>query len=142
MDSDDADAGNSVTYHFFAWFIADPIINLYVDPADTIYFSEVWQPSASPDALAASKKTAWLNHLIKGLASLGFLSFIKVLFAIPPWDYLNLRSSGVVSSGRNTGRSRVASIGWLVILVGVGSFLWVCSRHQCPCRVLTKPGCL
>lgn len=110
---------------FLLGFIADPIINLYVDPVETIYFSEFWQPSPLSDELPSGSKAAWLEHLLKGLASLGVLSFIKVLFAVSPWQWWSLRSSGVVSSGRSTGRSRVASVGWLVVLVGVGSFLWV-----------------
>ncbi|KAM0112449.1 hypothetical protein ACP6JB_001753 [Aspergillus fumigatus] len=46
------------------------------------------------------------------------------MVALSPWQWWNLRSSGVVSSGRTTGRSRAASISWIVILIGVGSFLW------------------
>ncbi|RMJ24671.1 RING finger [Aspergillus sp. HF37] len=107
---------------FLLGFIADPIINLYVDPLDTFYYTEFWQPSALADGLPSGRKTAWLEHLVKGLASLGVLSFIKVVFAFSPW--WSMRSSGVFSSGRSTGRNRVASIGWLVILIGVGSFLW------------------
>lgn len=108
---------------FLLGFIADPIINLYVDPLDTIYYTEFWQPSALADGLPTGRKTAWLEHLVKGLASLGVLSFIKVVLAFSPW--WSMRSSGVFSGGRTTGRNRVASIGWMVILIGVGSFLWV-----------------
>lgn len=105
---------------FLLGFIADPIINLYVDPLETIYYTEFWEPSA-----LSGSKPSWLEHLVKGMASLGVLSFLKVLFAFSPWQWWSLRSSGVVSNGRSTGRNRVASVGWLVILVGVGSFLVV-----------------
>lgn len=113
---------------FLLGFIADPIINLYVDPLETIYYTEFWEPSALADAMPPDRKTAWFEHLVKGLASLGVLSFVKVLFALSPWQWWSLRPSTVVSSGRTTGRSRVASVGWLVILIGVGSFLWVCTQ--------------
>lgn len=112
---------------FVLGFIADPIINLYVDPLETIYYTEFWEPSALSDAVSRGRAASWFEHLVKGLASLGVLSFVKVLFALSPWQWWSLRPSSVVSSGRTTGRSRVASVGWVVILVGVGSFLWVCS---------------
>lgn len=110
---------------FLLGFIADPIINLYVDPLETIYYTEFWEPSAVADAMPSGRRASWFEHLVKGLASLGVLSFLKVLFAFSPWQWWSLRSSGV-GSGRSTGRSRVASVGWLVILIGIGSFLWVC----------------
>ncbi|RJE27235.1 RING finger [Aspergillus sclerotialis] len=108
---------------FMLGFIADPIINLYLDPLETIYYTEFWEPSALSDAIPRGRAASWFEHLVKGLASLGVLSFVKVIFALSPWQWW-LRPSGVVSSGRTTGRSRVASVGWVVILVGVGSFLW------------------
>lgn len=111
---------------FLLGFIADPIINLYVDPLETIYYTEFWEPSALADTMPPGRKSYWFEHLMKGLASLGVLSFVKVLFALSPWQWWSLRSSGGFGSGRSTGRSRVASVGWLVILIGVGSFLWVC----------------
>ncbi|KAL2218526.1 RING finger domain protein [Thermoascus aurantiacus ATCC 26904] len=108
---------------FILGFVADPIINLYVDPFETIYFTEFWEPNRVVD-LPTNKRASWFEHFVKGLASLGVLSFIKVLFALSPWQWWNLRSSGLVASGRSTGRSRVASISWVVVLIGVGSFLW------------------
>lgn len=109
---------------FLLGFVADPIINLYVDPMETIYYSEFWDPTVS-DVLPTDRGPSWFEHFFKGLASLGVLSFIKALFALSPWQWWNLRSSGVVSGGRNTGRSRAASVSWIVILIGVLTFLWV-----------------
>ncbi|RHZ50805.1 E3 ubiquitin-protein ligase MARCH [Aspergillus thermomutatus] len=109
---------------FLLGFIADPIINLYVDPVETIFYTEYWESSTVSGVLPTETRTSWVEHFVKGLASLGVLSFIKAILALTPWQWWNLRSSGVVSSGRTTGRSRAASISWIVILVGVGSFLW------------------
>jgi hypothetical protein len=109
---------------FLLGFIADPIINLYVDPVETIVYKEYWEPSTVSGALPNESRPSWAEHFVKGLASLGLLSFIKAILALSPWQWWNLRSSGVVSSGRTTGRSRAASISWIVILIGVGTFLW------------------
>lgn len=63
---------------------------------------------------------------MKGLASLGVLSFIKVIFALSPWHWWNLRSTGIVGGGRGTtGRDRISSISWVVVLIGAMTFLWV-----------------
>lgn len=111
---------------FLLGFIADPIINLYVDPVDTIFSSDLWEPTSVADAYPVDQPTSWFEHFLKGLASLGVLSFVKVLLALSPWQWWNLRSSGLISSrGRSTGRSRLASLSWVVVVVGVCSFLWV-----------------
>lgn len=115
---------------FLLGFVADPIINLYVDPLDTIIYTEFWDRTTVIDVIPTDKRNSWLEHFVKGLASLGVLSFIKALLALSPWHWWNLRGSGLVSRGRTTGRSRVASVSWLVVLVGVVSFLWVSGFQQ------------
>ena len=110
---------------FLLGFIADPIINLYVDPIDTILGADSYEPDVMIDVpLDDSENKTWTEHFLKGLASLGILSFIKAIVAMSPWNFLNIRGSGLVG-GRRTGRSRVASISWMVVLLGVMSFLWV-----------------
>ena len=116
---------------FFMGFVADPIINLYVDPYSFITtaplskLGERMEPIFTDDDVPT-----WTEHFIKGLASLGLLGFVKVLFALSPWQWWNLRSSGIMSGGSgrsgNTGRDRLANISWIVVLIGVGTFLWVC----------------
>ncbi|KAI9930207.1 hypothetical protein ASPWEDRAFT_35499 [Aspergillus wentii DTO 134E9] len=127
---------------FLFGFIADPIINLYVDPLDTIYYADVWDSGAERGALRAEQRRSWVEHFVKGLASLGLLSFIKAILASSPLTWLNLRSSGVVGGGRNTGRSRVASLNWAIILIGVGTFLWAVYKGvKALCRrTLEKAG--
>jgi hypothetical protein len=128
---------------FLLGFIADPIINLYVDPLETIFSSDLWEPTSVTDAYPVDQRTSWFEHFLKGLASLGVLSFVKVLLALSPWQWWNLRSSGLINSrGRSTGRSRLASLSWVVVVIGVCSFLWgvykgvrVWSR-----RILEKAG--
>ncbi|KAL4876652.1 RING finger domain protein, partial [Aspergillus karnatakaensis] len=106
---------------FLLGFIADPIINLYVDPIDTIYHADYWDSNS----LSADRKAAWFEHFLKGFASLGLLSFIQVVYGLSPLRLFNVRSSTIVRGGRgNTGRDRVSSLSWIVIVLGIGGFLW------------------
>ncbi|KKK24999.1 hypothetical protein P175DRAFT_0445048 [Aspergillus ochraceoroseus IBT 24754] len=105
---------------FVLGFIADPIINLYVDPMDTIYYAEFWEVNR----VSNTKRASWFEHFVKGVASLGLLSFVKVIFAMSPWHWFNIRSTSVVGGRRNAGRNRVASLSWIMIVIGVGTFLW------------------
>ncbi|KAI9805441.1 MAG: hypothetical protein M1825_000692 [Sarcosagium campestre] len=107
---------------FLLGFVADPIINLYLDPYTTIS-----KPRLKMDPILDDEDSSWPEHFLKGLASLGLLGFVKVLFAMSPWQWFNLRGSGFMGgSGRagGSGRDRLASLSWIVILIGVGTFLW------------------
>ncbi|KAI9697214.1 MAG: hypothetical protein M1836_004778 [Candelina mexicana] len=129
---------------FLLGFVADPIINLYLDPYTTISSASRLSTKAKsliPDDDPAS----WTEHFLKGLASLGLLSFIKVVLALSPWQWWNLRNSGLMSGGGRaggTGRERLASISWIVVLVGVGTFLWTVYRgvRAWSRRTLEKAG--
>ncbi|OOF94887.1 hypothetical protein ASPCADRAFT_208545 [Aspergillus carbonarius ITEM 5010] len=124
---------------FLLGFVADPIINLYVDPTDPIIRSDLWDTRPVTSTLPEDKRTSWTEHFVKGLASLGFLSFVKAIFALSSWHGLTLRGTGMLGGGRNTGRNRVA---WLVIIIGVGSFLWAVYKavRTWSCRALEKAG--
>lgn len=117
---------------FLSGFVADPIINLYLDPYSTL--SSVSKLGAKSEPMLSSDDViSWPEHFLKGLASLGLLSFVKFLFALSPWQWWNLRSSGIMgSNGRagSTGRDRLANISWIVVVFGVGTFLWVCCKHN------------
>jgi len=110
---------------FLLGFVADPIINLYLDPYDTI----LHRRSALDDTLFEESDSSWTFHLVKGLASLGLLGFAKVLLTLTPWHLWNLRASGALGSqGRGaTGRDRVANINWIVVMLGISTFLFVSS---------------
>lgn len=111
---------------FFLGFVADPIINLYLDPYGTISSASNLRTKTQPNS--TSDITSWPEHFLKGLASLGLLSFVKFLLALSPWQWWNLRSSGIMSGGGRTGatgRDRLQNISWVVVVIGVGTFLWV-----------------
>ncbi len=112
---------------FLFGFIADPVINIYLDPYSAISSASIFRTKLEP-LLTDDEVTSWPEHFMKGLAAIGLLSFVKFLFALSPWQWWNVRHSGILSgNGRigGNGRDRLASIGWVVVLVGVGTFLWV-----------------
>ncbi|WEW57047.1 hypothetical protein PRK78_002506 [Emydomyces testavorans] len=131
---------------FVLGFIADPIINLYVDPYDTIASAAFWDEDAERNVTSAGKAATWAEHFMKGLASLGVLSFLKVVFALSPWQWWNLRNSGLLGGGGRragtTGRDRAASISWIVIVIGVATFLWGVYKgvRVWSCRLLERAG--
>ena len=123
---------------FLLGFVADPIINLYLDPYGTI--SSASSLGTKLQSTPTDDIASWPEHFLKGLASLGLLSFVKFLFALSPWQWWNLRSSGIISSGGRTGatgRDRLRNISWVVVLIGVGTFLWVFHSGGVMYRLLT-----
>lgn len=63
----------------------------------------------------------WTEHFAKGLASMGVLGFLKALLASPLQFF---RIGG--GRGRNTARDRYEQVSWIIIVIGVGTFLLVC----------------
>jgi len=112
-----------LTTVFVFGFIADPIINLYLDPYETI----TSLPTGGTHAIHfEDEESTWLEHFLKGLASLGLLGFVKVIFAMSPWHWWNLRNSGILGGGRGraaNGRDRMENISWTVVIIGIITFL-------------------
>ena len=109
---------------FIFGYIADPIINLYIDPYSATSASRLWTPIKVSDL---GEESSWLQHFYKGLASLGVLSFARVIFMANPWHWYNLRNSGLAHGTARpgaTGQERVANISWVVLLIGVMTFLY------------------
>ena len=72
---------------FLLGYIADPIINLYVDPFGTL--SSLPTSSSSPfdEVHFVDGESSWTEHFVKGFASLGLLGFVKVFFSMSPWHW-------------------------------------------------------
>jgi len=106
---------------FFLGFVANPIINLYLDPYDVITSGGFTEP-------VVEDGDTWSAHFLKGLASLGLLGTMKSLLATTPWHWLHIRGTGVFGGGRRgrgaTGRDRMANISWTLVIFGVITFLW------------------
>lgn len=108
---------------FILGFIADPLINLYVDPYDTIsgkedFWSEVQIQNAGESV------SGWSLHFLKGLVSMGLVGFLKTA-VLNPFQWWNLRGTGWISarsSGTSaTGRDRAANISWIAVVIGISS---------------------
>ncbi|KIW06289.1 uncharacterized protein PV09_02758 [Verruconis gallopava] len=145
-----------LTVVFILGFIADPIINFALDPYGTIFPSffpgfsfqifsfgdpglfydvpthPVIPPSAPPEP------TGWIEHFIKGFAGLGLMSFLKFMLSSPINFFF--RQGGV--GGRQTGRDRLNTITWVMILVGVATFLYAVWKgvRNLSRRTLEKAG--
>ena len=103
---------------FVLGFIADPIINLYLDPWG---FLSPWSRYDDYYYDNDEEVGGWVEHFAKGIASMGVLGFAKFFFA-RPFSWIRFGSSG---RGRTTARDRHEQISWLVILIGVGTVLLV-----------------
>ncbi|KIW74358.1 hypothetical protein Z517_12298 [Fonsecaea pedrosoi CBS 271.37] len=106
---------------FLLGFIADPILNLYTDPYETIVGHEdVWQAVDVNDSKGSL--SGWAQHFIKGLVSMGVLSFLRTMI-LNPFQWWNLRNTGFVTgrvSGRSaTGRDRAVNVSWIVVVMGI-----------------------
>ncbi|KAL1647425.1 hypothetical protein SLS58_002754 [Diplodia intermedia] len=118
---------------FFLGFIADPIINLYLDPVGTVV--PLGGSSSSYEHLAhEDEPEGWSFHFVKGFASLGILGFVKYLL-VSPIRIFRVGSGGLGGSNRgNTGRDRLANISWGVVLIGVATVIYAGER------VMDVPG--
>lgn len=129
---------------FLLGFIADPIISAYTDPVGSIMDGIFGEDDYSPRfdtrfndrrwEHELGEKSGWVEHFLKGFASLGVLGFLKMLWGLSPLNWLNLRGGGIFSGGRvrmgNTGRARAANVSWLVLLIGVCTFLFVSAGRR------------
>ncbi|KAJ2993850.1 hypothetical protein NUW58_g1714 [Xylaria curta] len=99
---------------FLLGFVADPILGLWLDPVGTITDTVIpGSRFADEDVLDLAEADGWFEHLLKGVFSLGLLGFVKVFLAMSPWQWWNLRTSGIMSGGARrggTGRQRMENI--------------------------------
>ncbi|KAI5457389.1 hypothetical protein BGZ63DRAFT_365250 [Mariannaea sp. PMI_226] len=113
---------------FTLGFIADPLFDLWSDPIGTIgdtVTSVVTDIEAMKQA-PYEEPTTWAEHFLKGFFSLGIVGLFKSMLAMSPWQWWNLRSSGLVNtSGRRqgTGRARVENISLIFVIIGAFTFL-------------------
>jgi hypothetical protein len=115
------------TMVFLLGFFADPILNLYFDPWSTLM---PWASSSRGDYFfePEDEPDSWTEHFAKGFAGMGVLGFLKVIVT-SPLSYFRIGGG----RGRATGRDRYEQVSWIIILIGVGTFLAVRSRLQSIC---------
>ncbi|KAK3315322.1 hypothetical protein B0H66DRAFT_341457 [Apodospora peruviana] len=107
---------------FLLGFVADPIINLWVDPLGSVVEVLSDADGSYYPILDDDQPGGWWYHFAKGFMSLGLLGFLKTFFAMSPWHWFNVRA-GVGGRRRGTGRDRMESINYVVVIVGVFTFL-------------------
>lgn len=109
---------------FMLGFVADPIINLYLDPVGTVIPLGGDPYDYDYRAYEEEDEEGWFFHFLKGFASLGLLGALKFLFS-SPIRIFRLGGSGLGGQGRgNTGRDRLANISWVVVAVGIATFVY------------------
>lgn len=115
---------------FLLGFVADPIINMYLDPVNTVTSVPLSRGDFDHDSYYDDDGAGWYEHFVKGFASLGVLGCVKVLFTLTPFQFLQYRTSSSFfnSRGATTGRDRVNNISWIVVIFGVCTFLYVSQR--------------
>jgi len=110
---------------FLLGFVADLIFNLYLDPVGTLTTNPMTTLREPVLVLDESEEWTWVEHTLKGLASLGLLGFANV---VGPWQWHTIKN--VVGGGgrarrAGAGRDRLDNISWPLILIGVLTFLYV-----------------
>jgi len=103
---------------FVLGFIADPIINLYMDPVSTVAYGG--GPSGS--LFFEDEDTSWAEHFFKGFASMGLLGCAKYAWTVSPWHWRTL-IGGRTSVGGN-GRNRARELNSLAIAVGIATIVY------------------
>lgn len=111
---------------FVLGFVADPIINILIDPTGAVVdvvrggldgFEEILEyiPEDEPNT--------WFVHFSKGLLSLGLVGLVKVFLGLSPFHWWNIRLGG---GRRGRGRDRLENVSWVLVFVGVATFIAVC----------------
>jgi len=119
---------------FLLGFISDSILNFFLDPYGSIYGS-TWEwgyrsrPTYYEFYEEKQRPLTWMEHMTKGFAWLGMLSFFKVIFT-SPLRFLSGRFWGGRRAGTR-GRDRLNDTAWVIVLIGVVTFLYVSSRGTC-----------
>jgi len=113
---------------FVLGFIGDFIINLYLDPYDVITSIPLGSQDDSSPFYLEEEDATWVEHFVKGFASLGLLGFAKVMLA-NPWNWWNVRRYGGGRAG-TTGRDRLANVSMIAVAVGIFTVVFVRFRNQ------------
>ncbi|KAH8839756.1 hypothetical protein MCOR27_010131 [Pyricularia oryzae] len=112
---------------FIMGFVADPIINLWVDPWGT-FMDAVGEVVDDFDDfrgnLPDQESYTWSLHFVKGIMSLGLLGAVKTVLAMSPWQWWHFRNGGMLgNAGNRRGRDRMESVNLALVMVGLFTFL-------------------
>ncbi|KAF3199214.1 hypothetical protein TWF192_010680 [Orbilia oligospora] len=115
-------------------FVADPIINLYINPwyavdggsfsftvnGFTVYGPALHNTPRSPPIPRSAAGVGIVEHMVRGLSALGLIGFGKVLIFSHHWIRYIFGGPGV---RRGDGRDRMGQLSWIIIIWGVVNFL-------------------
>ncbi|KAF3189356.1 hypothetical protein TWF225_003087 [Orbilia oligospora] len=115
-------------------FVADPIINLYINPwyavdggsfsftinGFTVYGPALHNTPRSPPIPRSAVGVGIVEHMVRGLSALGLIGFGKVLIFSHHWIRYVFGGPGV---RRGDGRDRMGQLSWIIIIWGVVNFL-------------------
>ena len=131
---------------FVLGFVADPLMDLWVDPsgvildtfldlgefdADDDFFHQVHEVlHDSGDGVMGDivEPASWLEHFLKGFFSLGIVGVVKTFLVVSPFTWFNLRGAGLGRGHRRAaggGRGRFDNMSWIFIFIGAFTFLGV-----------------
>lgn len=106
---------------FLLGFVADPIIDLYLDPVSTL----ATLPTGRKFRYTVEDEiSTWPEHFLKGFMSLGLLGVIKAFFSLPVW-HIRGGLGGFGRARAGGGRNRLENISWTVVILGIMTFLYV-----------------
>ncbi|RKF80779.1 putative ring finger domain protein [Golovinomyces cichoracearum] len=106
---------------FTLGFIADPIINFYTNPLNTL-------ATISTEGKAAlyieEENSSWTKHFLKGFVSIGVFGIAKTTLAMSSWQWI-FRGFGVRTYRRRDQHPNdvLSGIPWIVIIFGAVTFL-------------------
>ncbi|KAH6656775.1 hypothetical protein BKA67DRAFT_655084 [Truncatella angustata] len=123
---------------FLLGFVGDRILDLWLDPVGTVYDvfggeADTWDLDMDLDGALGGipipeiDEEGWGFHFLKGLFSLGLVGFVKAFLAMSPFQWWNLRTSGIVGGGarrRGTGRDRLEDVNLMLVVIGAATFFW------------------
>lgn len=124
---------------FILGFVADPIINIWVDPAGAV--SDVMRGGLDGfeeilEYIPDEEANTWFMHFSKGLVSLGLVGLVKVFLGFGPLHWINLRGGG---GRRGRGRDRLENVSWVLVFIGVATFIGVCTSVSTAPKFLFAP---
>lgn len=114
---------------FVLGFVADPILR-YADPIGLIsgYAFDVFDDNfddVGMDEWLPAEPDSWYSHFSRGFLALGIVGMFKSVAFLRPWQIVR------VAGGRRRGggQDRLENVTWLLVVVGVATFLMVsCNR--------------
>lgn len=110
--------------YMLGW-VADPILDLWFDPMGTISdtVANVVRDVEARKTAYQSQPATWDEQFLKGFLSLGIIGFFKTIFIMTPWDWFNLRGTGMLRGRRGGGRARLDNTNLVLVAVGAITFL-------------------